>query len=68
MGSDPAKIGCPQFTLGLKLRIRLKRGGSMPIYNYRFTTAIQAVSGTLKQSKYDLEDPELLKSLAGRKK
>lgn len=68
MGSDPAKIGCPQFTLGLKLRIRLKRGGSNPIYNYRFTTAIQAVSGTLRQSKYDLEDPELLRSLAGRKK
>jgi hypothetical protein len=68
MGSDPAKIGCPQFTLGLKLRIRLKRGGSNPIYNYRFTTAIQALSGTLKQSQYDLEDVELLKSLAGRKK
>lgn len=65
MGSDPAKIKCPEFNLKLKLRIRIKRGGSYPIYNYRFTTAIQAVSGTLKKSSCDLDDKDFLKMLGG---
>jgi hypothetical protein len=64
MGSDPAKIGCPEFTLKLRLRVRLKRGGSNPINNYRFTTAIQAVAGSLHQSTSDLDDPKFLTQLA----
>jgi hypothetical protein len=63
MGSNPAKIKCPEFNLKLKLRIRIKRGGSFPIYNYRFTTAIQAVSGTLRKSSCDLDDKDFLKML-----
>lgn len=68
MGNDPANIGCPEFNLKLRLRIRLKRGGSNPIYNYRFTTAIIAVQGTLKKSKYDLDDSDFLKALGARSK
>ena len=66
MGKDPAKLDVPKFTLGLKLRIRLKRGGSFPIYNYRFSTAIQAVKGTLSKSTYDLDNNDFLKALSAR--
>ena len=66
MGKDIAKIGTDEFDLQLKLRVRLKRGGSMPIYNYRFTTAIQAVKGSLQKSKVDLDDDEFLKALKAR--
>jgi hypothetical protein len=66
MGKDPANLEVPKFTLGLKLRIRLKRGGSSPIYNYRFSTAIQAVNGTLSKSKYDLDTIDFLKALSAR--
>jgi hypothetical protein len=41
---DPAKLGAPKFSPRLKLRIRLKRGGSNPINNYRFTTALQVAT------------------------
>lgn len=68
LGKDPANLGLPEFNLKLKLRIRLKRGGSFPIYNYRFTTAIQAVPGTLQKSKYDLDDETYLKALFERSK
>jgi hypothetical protein len=67
MGSDPAEIGCKEFTLKLRLRVRLKRGGSNPINNYRFTTAIQAIAGSLHQSNLDLDDPKFLKKLAAMK-
>lgn len=66
MGSDPAKIGCAKFSPTLRLRIRLKRGGSMPIYNYRFSTAIQAVTGTLAKSNMSLDDVDDLKAIWGR--
>lgn len=66
MGKDPAKLGLPKFDLKLKLRIRIKRGGSIPIYNYRFTTAIQAIPNSLSKSDYDLDDKEYLKVLASR--
>jgi len=66
MGRDKAKLGVPEFDLQLKLRIRLKRGGSTPIYNYRFTTAIQAVKGTLTKSDADLDDKDYLKALKAR--
>ena len=41
MGANPAGLDVPQFAPGLRVRIRTKRGGSTPIYNYRFTTALQ---------------------------
>jgi len=66
MGRDVAKLGVPSFNLKLKLRIRIKRGGSTPIYNYRFTTAIQAVSGTLTKSPFNLDDVDYLKALKAR--
>jgi len=66
MGKDPAKLGLPEFNLKLKLRIRIKRGGSIPIYNYRFTTAIQAIPNSLKKSDSDLDDKDYLKALSSR--
>jgi hypothetical protein len=68
MGKDVAKLGTEEFKLSLRLRVRLKRGGSMPIYNYRFTTAIQAVKNTLKKTDSNLDDKEYLKALAIRGK
>jgi len=66
MGSDPAGLNTKEFDLELKLRVRIKRGGSMPIYNYRFTTAIQAVKGTLTKTTENLDDEEYLKALKAR--
>ena len=68
MGKDVAKLGTEEFKLNLRLRVRLKRGGSSPIYNYRFTTAIQAVKNSLKKSDSDLDDKDYLKALAVRGK
>jgi hypothetical protein len=68
MGKDPAKLNVPEFKLRLRLRIRLKRGGSIPIYNYRFTTAIQAVVGTLRKSTSDLDNKKYLETLVEESK
>jgi hypothetical protein len=68
MGKDIAKLGTEEFKLQLKLRIRIKRGGSIPIYNYRFTTAIQAVKGSLKKTGPDLDDNSYLLALAAMTK
>lgn len=68
MGEDIADLGTEEFDLQLRLRIRIKRGGSLPIYNYRFTTAIQAVKGSLKKTKSDLDDTDFLAALAARSK
>jgi len=54
MAANPAGLPIPQFNPGLRIRIRLKRGGSTPIYNYRFTTALQITSKPPK-SKYDID-------------
>jgi hypothetical protein len=67
MSQNPAGIPADKFTLNLKLRVRLKRGGSYPINNYRFTTAIKAVPSSLKYSKYDLDDIKFVKTLADMK-
>lgn len=64
MGQDAAHLGIPKFTVNLRLRVRLKRGGSNPINNYRFSTALQAVS--LTKSTADLDDPEYLQALSAR--
>jgi len=53
MASNPAGLPVPQFNPVLRIRIRLKRGGSTPIYNYRFTTALQII-GKPMRSKYDI--------------
>ena len=41
MRSNPLRLPIPQFNPGLRIRIRTKRGGSVPLNNYRFTTALQ---------------------------
>lgn len=66
MGKDPAGLGVPEIKFKLRLRIRIKRGGSFPIYNYRFTTAIQMVTGSLTKSKYSLDDLDYIKVLVVR--
>ena len=50
MQSNPAGLDIPQFKPSLRVRIRTKRGGSMPIYNYRFTTALQVTQRPSKSS------------------
>ena len=64
MGKDSAKLGCARFNPETILRIRLKRGGSYPIYNYRFTTAL--LVPRLAKSNVDLENLEDLKAIAAR--
>jgi hypothetical protein len=54
MAANPAGLPIPQFNPGLRIRIRLKRGGSSPIYNYRFTTALQITSKP-PRSKFDID-------------
>ena len=44
MRSNPLRLPIPQFNPGLKIRLRTKRGGSVPINNYRFTTALQVTT------------------------
>ena len=50
MASNPAGLDVPQFTPGLRVRIRTKRGGSTPISNYRFTTALQITQRPARSS------------------
>lgn len=54
MSSNPAGLPVPQFNPGLRIRLRLKRGGSSTIYNYRFTTALQ-ITNKPSKSKYDID-------------
>ena len=54
MAGNPANLPVPRFNGAMKLRIRLKRGGSTPIYNYRFTTALQVIQKPSK-SKFDID-------------
>ena len=55
MASNPANLPVPRFNGAMKLRIRLKRGSSTPIYNYRFTTALQVVQKPTK-SKFNIDE------------
>ncbi len=62
MKENPANLPIPQFNPNLRIRIRVKRGGSTPMDNYRFTTALQVVTKPQKSS-YDLDkDVEFLKA------
>ena len=54
MAANPGNLPVPKFNGALRLRIRLKRGGSTPIYNYRFTTALQVVQKP-SMSKFDID-------------
>ena len=54
MAGNPGNLPVPKFNGSMKLRIRLKRGSSTPIYNYRFTTALQVVQKPTK-SKFDID-------------
>jgi hypothetical protein len=54
MAANPLGLPIPQFNPGLRIRIRTKRGGSYPINNYRFTTALQVTSRPGK-SRYDID-------------
>ena len=54
MAGNPGNLPVPRFNGAMKLRIRLKRGGSTPIYNYRFTTALQVIQRPTK-SKFDID-------------
>ena len=54
MAGNPGNLPVPKFNGSMKLRIRLKRGSSTPIYNYRFTTALQVVQKP-SISKFDID-------------
>ena len=54
MKANPLRLSIPQFNPGLRIRIRIKRGGSVPLNNYRFTTALQITTKPGK-SAYDLD-------------
>jgi len=55
MAANPARLPVPQFNPGLRIRIRIKRGGSFPINNYRFTTALQ-VTTRPGRSSYNIDN------------
>ena len=55
MAGNPGNLPVPRFNGAMKLRIRLKRGGSTPIYNYRFTTALQVIQKPSK-SKFNIDE------------
>jgi hypothetical protein len=58
MAKDPANIGAPQFLPNLRVRFRLKAGGSGlnsdTYYNYRFTVALQAQTRP-SRSMFDID-------------
>ena len=54
MAGNPGNLPVPKFNGSMKLRIRLKRGSATPIYNYRFTTALQVVQKP-SISKFDID-------------
>jgi hypothetical protein len=64
MGKDVAGFGCSQFKPVVEVRIRRKRGGSMPLHNYRFSTALTVVS--LPKSNMNLDNKKDLEALAAR--
>jgi hypothetical protein len=72
MEDNPAGLDIPQFLPELRVRMRLKAGGSglagADYYNYRFVCALQIVGTGIVKSKYDIEkDVSFLISLNKRK-
>lgn len=60
MDDNPADLDIPQFDPNLRVRMRLKAGGSglngADYWNYRFVCALQVENAVMKKSKYDIED------------
>ena len=56
---NPANLPIPPLDVTARVRIRLKTGGSIPVYNYRFTTALLVQSkpqrSTLDNRRADLD-------------
>ena len=57
--TENANLDIPKFQPELRVRMRLKAGGSglsgNDYYNYRFTCALQIVNTAIKKSSYDIE-------------
>jgi len=54
--ADPAKLGVPQFSPRLTLRLRAKTHHSTPVYQYSFFAVIQINRRKIPPSPYDLEE------------
>ena len=54
MSANPANLPIPPLDVTARVRIRLKAGGSIPVYNYRFTTAL-LVQSKPQRSTLDLD-------------
>jgi len=54
MGQNPANLPVPSLDVTARVRIRTKTTSSIPVYNYRFTTAL-LVQGKPMRSTMDLD-------------
>ena len=64
MDANPAGLDVPQFDPLLRVRFRIKAGGSglggSDYYKYRFTVALQAITRPVKSYRDILTDPTFL--------
>ena len=63
MSANPANLPVPPLDVTARVRIRLKAGSSIPVYNYRFTTAL-LVQSKPQRSTLDLDRRTDLDKLA----
>ena len=63
MSANPANLPIPPLDVTARVRIRLKAGSSIPVYNYRFTTAL-LVQSKPQRSTLDLDSRTDLDKLA----